>query len=82
MFIQIVILRASIGDPDQTPSSAASDLCLHCLHTCMSHKRTLGLYGLKTRVSKQLIRALYFILVIKFHCIRVDQRTEKIRKIC
>ena len=27
----MVELLANSGDPDQTPHSAASDLCLHCL---------------------------------------------------
>ena len=35
---------ANSGEPEQTPRFAASDLVLHCL--LMSHKRTLGLYGL------------------------------------
>ena len=34
----------TFSEPDQTPRSAASDLGLRCLS--MSHKRTLGLYGL------------------------------------
>ena len=32
------------GDPDQMPHFAASDLALYSLP--MSHKKTLGLYGL------------------------------------
>ena len=32
------------GDPDQTPHYLTSDLGLRCLP--MSHKKTLGLYGL------------------------------------
>ena len=35
---------ANSEDPDQTPSSAASDLDLHCLP--MSQNATLGLYWL------------------------------------
>ena len=39
--------KKNSGDPDQTPRFAASDLGPHCLLTVhMSHKRTLGLYGL------------------------------------
>ena len=29
--MKMVELFANSGDPDQTPRSAASDLCLHCL---------------------------------------------------
>ena len=35
----------SVGDPDQTPQNAASDLDVHCLHP--SHKGRPSLYGLK-----------------------------------
>ena len=35
---------ANSGDPDLKPHDVASDLDLHCFP--MSHKRTLGLYGL------------------------------------
>ena len=38
-------MSANIGDTDQLQRSAASDLGLHCLY--MSHKRMLGLNGLK-----------------------------------
>ena len=38
-------MQANSGDPDQMPHSAASVLGLHGLP--MSHKRLLGLYGLK-----------------------------------
>ena len=31
-------MQANSGDPDQTPRSGASDLGLHYLPTCMSHK--------------------------------------------
>ena len=51
---KIGFIYASSADPDQTPlmrrlicqtpHNEASDLGLHCLP--MSHKRTLGLYGL------------------------------------
>ena len=37
---------ANSGDTNQTPPSAAADLCLYSLNICPT-KRTLGLYGLK-----------------------------------
>ena len=43
--------HSNIGDPDQTPSPATSDLGLHCLP--MSHKRTLGLYGFNQIIDIQ-----------------------------
>ena len=38
-------VKANRGEPDQMPHIAASDMALHCLP--MSHKRTLGLYGIQ-----------------------------------
>ena len=47
-------MQANSGDPDQTPHSVASDLGLHYLP--MSHKKTLGIYGLKCNFFAYLIR--------------------------
>ena len=47
-------MQANSGDPDQSPHSVASDLGLHCLP--ISHKRTLGIYGLKMQSFCNLIR--------------------------
>ena len=41
-------MQANSGDPDQMPHSVASDLGLHILP--MSHKRTLGIYGVKNAI--------------------------------
>ena len=40
----ISVCNANSVDPDQTPRSAASDLCLHCLP--MSFYETVGINGL------------------------------------
>ena len=48
-FIFIQILLAYSGNPDQTRRSLASDQGLHCLP--MSHKRALGLYGLRSKTD-------------------------------
>ena len=47
-------MQADSRDPDQTPLSVASDLGLHYL--LMSHKKTLGIYGLKCNYFAYLIR--------------------------
>ena len=47
-------MQANSGDPDQTPHFVTSDLGLHYL--LMSHKRTLGIYGLKYNYLAYLIR--------------------------
>ena len=47
-------MQANSEDPDQTPHSVASDLGLHYFH--ISHKRTLGIYGLKMQLFCYLIR--------------------------
>ena len=41
-------MQANSGDPDQTPHSVVSGLGLHYLP--MSHKLTLGIYGLKMQL--------------------------------
>ena len=48
------------GDPDQTSRSAASDPGRCCLP--MSHKRTLGLYGLNLEIKRlvPLLKSLTF----------------------
>ena len=53
MFTHILIEHSASKQwsPDQTPPFAASDLCLHYLP--LSHKRTLGLYGLRAHQMKQ-----------------------------
>ena len=54
IFPQILIEHSvrNCGDPDQTPHSVASDLGLHCFaYIRMSHKMTLGLYGLSQLVQ-------------------------------
>ena len=50
-FIFIQILKetsANSGEPDQTPSSAGSDLVLHCLP--MSHKNDARLILVNSRI--------------------------------
>ena len=47
-------MQANSGDPDQTPHFVASDLGLHYLP--MSHKSTLGIYGLKCNYLAYFIR--------------------------
>ena len=50
-FILIQHYLANSGDPDKMLRSAASDLGLPCLPR--SHKKTIGLYGLKDTFNKK-----------------------------
>ena len=50
--IEMPVLNASSSDPDQTPRSAASDLCLHCL--LMLFFVVLGIKGLHLK-SQQIL---------------------------
>ena len=43
------ICKQNSGDPDQTPSSGATDLSLHCL--LLSHKNEVRLIWDKTSIS-------------------------------
>ena len=65
MFIQILIDHSvrNSGQADQTPHSVKSDLVLHCLP--MSHKRTLGLYGLKQGNGEKATLTVRFVTATK-----------------
>ena len=54
-------MKANSGCSDQTPRSAASDLCLYCFP--MSHKRTLGIYWLKVEKVTNSLHAGYFVML-------------------
>ena len=47
-------MQGSIGDPDQTPHSVASDLGLHCLPMC--HKKDVRHIWVKMQLFCYLIR--------------------------
>ena len=41
---------ANNEDPDQTPRSAASDLCLHCLQITLFTRRGVGVGGVTSYI--------------------------------
>ena len=67
-------MQVNSEDPDQMPHSVASDQGLHCLP--MSHKRTLGLYGLKMQLQKRTLGLYGLKMQLFYYLIRVPEIWE------